>query len=160
LGQDEIGSSPSEPQPPAAQTVALHEEAPAAEVESHGVRLWVRVPTEGFLHVARWPLLAFLLLVAYAVFFFARGSVEGAVRERVRARLAGQWLGFATVEVSGQSVVLRGTPTATGDADRALLLAERTACPTLFGSLDCTLDVRGEFEVAKPSPPVTRPAAK
>jgi hypothetical protein len=109
----------------------------------------VRIPTEGFLHVGRWPLLAFLLLVAYALSFFARGSVEGTVRQQVSKRLAQQWLGFATVEVSGQSVVLR-----------ALLLAERTTCPTLFGSLDCTLDVRGAFEATKPSLPATRPAAR
>jgi hypothetical protein len=134
------------------------EPAPPAAGETGRDRLWERQPTESVLSGVRWPLLAFLLLLVYALFVFAPGSVEGVVRERVRSRLKEQWLGFATVAVSGQSVVLRGTPPRAGDAERALLLTERTTCPTLFGELDCTVDVRGEFEppaavVAPPTPP-------
>jgi hypothetical protein len=127
--------------------------SPATSEPGRG-RFWERQLVEGFLSGVRWPLVAFLLLLAYALFVFAPG-VEGVVGERVRSRLKQQWLGFATVAVSGQSVVLRGTPPRAGDAERALLLAERTTCPTLFGELDCTVDVRGEFEppaAAVPSP--------
>lgn len=161
MGQDETGSSRDETKATDDQVVAGQEEVESPPVEeTRRVRLWVRVPTEGFLPGARWPLLAFLVLLGWGVLVFARGSVEGVVRERVRTRLAEQWLGFASVEVSGQNVVLRGAPPAASDGDRALLLAERTTCSTLFGELDCTVDVRGEFQAMASPPAAARPTAE
>jgi outer membrane protein OmpA-like peptidoglycan-associated protein len=151
LDQDEAPSSQGDAKAPEGHAAVSPDEAPSLPAEEKRPDLvWVRAPTEGLWLGARWPLLAFLLVLGYGVLVFARGSVEGVVRERVRTRLAEQGLGFASVDVSGQNVVLRGTPLAAADRDRALLLAERTTCPTLFGDLDCTIDVRDEFQAAAP----------
>jgi outer membrane protein OmpA-like peptidoglycan-associated protein len=152
LSQDETESGEDEAKTIPRVTLP-HETRPLTVEEKSRVRRWVRVPTEGLLSGALWPLLAFLLLLGYGVTAFARGSVEGVVRERVRAALAGQGLGFASVEVSGQNVVLRGQPPAAADADRALLVAERATCATFwFGERDCTIDVRGEFQPVSAAP--------
>jgi hypothetical protein len=111
--------------------------------ETRRVRRFVRArpPAASFVPGGLLPLLGLLLLLIYGASCFARGSVEEVVRDRVQSAFEERGLGWATVEVFGQNVVVGGTPTTTADGARALLVAERTRCPTWLGARDCTIDV-------------------
>lgn len=146
------------------------DETPSATIrETRRVRRLVRArpPAASFVPGGLLPLLGLLLLLIYGVSCFARGSVEGVVRDEVKSALQGQGLDWATVEVSGQNVLVGGTPPSSVHGARALLAAERTTCPTWLGTRDCTIDVAEAFGAntvvaAPPTPtpaPVTGPTA-
>jgi outer membrane protein OmpA-like peptidoglycan-associated protein len=129
--------------------------------ETRLIRRFVRArpPAASFVPGGLLPLLGLLLLLIYGVSCFARGSVQGVVRDQVLAAFAGQDLDWATVEVSGQNVVVGGTPPATADGARALLAAERTQCATWLGARNCTIDVAEAFTApAATAPPTPAPA--
>ena len=93
------------------------------------------------------PLLALGLLTLYAVTVFAQ-SIEDVARTRVSAVLDREGIGWASVELAGQNVLLRGVPPNPLEAQRARQLAEGTTCPTWLGERDCTIEVRAQFGVA------------
>ena len=91
------------------------------------------------------PLLALAVLALFGVTVFAQ-SIENAVGERVRTTLDREGLRWASLEVSGQNVLLYGAPPSPREGERARRLAEDTTCPTGLGERDCTVDVRTAFE--------------
>jgi outer membrane protein OmpA-like peptidoglycan-associated protein len=145
--------------------IVSSDETPSGTIrETRRIRRFVRArpPAASFVPGGLLPVLGLLLLLIYGASCFARGSVQGAVRQQVQTALEEQDLGWASVEVSGQNVVVGGTPPTAADGDRALLVAERTRCPTWLGARDCTIDVREAF-TAPPAPvppaPASAPAA-
>jgi hypothetical protein len=96
--------------------------------------------------------MALVLLTLYGVTVFAQ-SIEDAVRTRVRVALDREGMGWASVEVSGQNVLLRGVPPNPVEAQRARQLAEGTTCPTWLGERDCTVEVRTQFSDVPAAPP-------
>jgi len=109
-------------------------------------------PVRGWFPGGLLPLLAIVLLTLYGITVFAQ-SIEDAVRTRVRAALDREGLGWASVEVSGQNVLLRGAPPNPREAQRARQLAEGTTCPTWLGERDCTVEVRAQFGDVPAVPP-------
>jgi outer membrane protein OmpA-like peptidoglycan-associated protein len=143
--------------------VVSSDETPSVTIrEARRVRRFVRArpPAASFVPGGLLPLLGLLLLLIYGASCFARGSVEGVVHDQVQLAFQEQGLSWATVEVFGQNVVVGGTPPAPGDGARALLVAERTKCPTWLGARDCTVDVAGAFAAPRagaPPPPASAP---
>jgi outer membrane protein OmpA-like peptidoglycan-associated protein len=115
--------------------------------ETRRIRRFVRSrpPATSFVPGGLVPLLGLVLLLIYGASCFARGSVQGVVRDQVQAAFEEQGLDWASVEVSGQNVVVGGTPPAAEDGALALLAAERTRCPTWLGARDCTIVVAEAF---------------
>jgi outer membrane protein OmpA-like peptidoglycan-associated protein len=125
-------------------------------------RRWVRrdVPIWPFLWRGALPLLGLILLTLYAVWPFARDDIQAAVSEQTRDALAAHDLAWVRVSVSGQDVVLSGTPPAIGAGDTAIAVSRAAACPSWLGSLTCAVSVTGRFANAAvtPGPAVPTPA--
>lgn len=98
------------------------------------------------------PVLGLLLLAGYAVWPFAQGQIENQVEREIGLTLHQEGHRWVRTEVSGQHVVLSGTPPDAKAGDIALALARQTACPNWWGPLTCAVDVRGEFGAANGAP--------
>lgn len=106
------------------------------------------------------PLLGLLLLLLWAWFAFARNDVEAHVREHIQADLTAKNMGWVKMNVSGQHVVLSGTPPDGSAGDSALDLARASQCPTWSGHRTCAVQVTAAFDApAPPMPPVVAPVA-
>jgi outer membrane protein OmpA-like peptidoglycan-associated protein len=95
------------------------------------------------------PTLGLLLVGAYAVWPFARQTIEAEVRSHVESRLQQDGFGWAQIAVTGQHVVLTGAPPALADGPRAIESALGAQCPTWAGLRTCAVTVVGAF-----APPV------
>jgi outer membrane protein OmpA-like peptidoglycan-associated protein len=105
------------------------------------------------------PLLGLLLVGLYAIWPFARGTIEASVQRHVAAHLEKTGFGWARVAVSGQQVVLSGSPPALEDGAKAIQSALGAQCPTWAGLRTCAISVVGAFAPALPSVPTPSPAA-
>jgi flagellar motor protein MotB len=105
-----------------------------------------------FLWRGALPLLGLILLMLYAAWPFARDDIQAAVSEQTRDALAAHELAWVRVSVSGQDVVLSGTPPAIGAGDTAIAVARAAACPSWLGWLTCAVSVTGRFANAAVTP--------
>ena len=105
------------------------------------------------------PLLALLALAAFAFRAFAPDTIEASVERETRAQLDARGMRWAGLSVSGQDVVLSGTPPAPGDGDQALTLARATTCPSWAGRLSCAVKVSGNFTEVAVKPAAAAAAA-
>lgn len=96
------------------------------------------------------PTLGLLLVGTYAVWPFARQTIEAEVRGHVESRLQQDGLAWAQVAVTGQQVMLTGAPPALADGPRAIQSALGAQCPTWAGLRTCAVTVVGAF--APPAP--------
>jgi outer membrane protein OmpA-like peptidoglycan-associated protein len=127
-------------------------------------RRWVRCadPVWPFVWRGLLPLIGFLVLAWYALGPFARMDIEAEALAQTRALLDAKGHQWAELEVSGQHVVLSGTPPAAGAGEAVLDLARGATCPTWAGLKLCAVSVEGRFDPPKPAAPTaqsTAPAA-
>jgi outer membrane protein OmpA-like peptidoglycan-associated protein len=117
-------------------------------------RMWLRRdPPWPFMWRGLLPLLGLLAVALFALLPFARNDIEAEVRHGVQHQLLNKGMGWAQVTVSGQHVVLAGTPPAEGAGDAALASAREALCPTWRGPKYCAVDVSGNFaKAAAPAP--------
>jgi outer membrane protein OmpA-like peptidoglycan-associated protein len=100
------------------------------------------------------PTLGLLGTLWFALGPFARGDIEATVASEVRSRLQAQGHGWTNVAVSGQQVLLSGSPPRAGAGDEALALARAATCPTWSGPRTCAVAVLGAFgALAAPAAP-------
>ena len=106
------------------------------------------------------PLLGLLGLAAFAFWSFAPADIESSVLRETRAQLDAKGMNWADLSVSGQDVLVRGTPPASGDGDEALAVARAATCPSWAGRLTCAVKVSGNFaDVAlRAAPTMAAPA--
>jgi outer membrane protein OmpA-like peptidoglycan-associated protein len=124
---------------------------------THTLQRWTRRDAPlPFLWGGLWPLLALLLLLAFAVGPFAKGRVEKSVRNEVRDTLDERGHRWAQMSVSGQNVALTGTPPTAAAGDEAIAVARAATCPSWAGPLTCAVQVTGQFDA--PVPPAAAPA--
>ena len=121
-------------------------------------RRWVRRddPVWPFVWRGLLPLLGLLALAWYALGPFARTDIEAELLVQARALLDAKGHQWATLEVSGQHVVVSGTPPAAGVGDAALDLARSATCPTWAGLKVCAVSVEGRFDTATPAAPAAQ----
>jgi outer membrane protein OmpA-like peptidoglycan-associated protein len=108
------------------------------------------------------PLLGLLLVGLYALWPFARQTIEASVQRHVAQHLQGAGFGWAQVAVSGQQVLLSGAPPALADGAKAIQSAIGAQCPTWAGLRTCAISVVGAFAppaVSMPSAPAAPAAA-
>ncbi len=122
-------------------------------------RYWLRhdPPVWPFVWRGLLPLLALLLLGLFALRPFAKNEIEAEVRRGVQEHLLAKGMGWVQVGVSGQHVVLSGTPPVAAAGDAALEEGRKALCPTWRGPKWCAVQVTGDF--AKPAPVVAAPPA-
>jgi outer membrane protein OmpA-like peptidoglycan-associated protein len=114
-------------------------------------RMWLRRdPPWPFVWRGLLPVLGLLALALFALLPFARNDIEAEVRHGVQHQLLSQGMGWAQVTVSGQHVVLAGTPPTAGAAEAALSSARKALCPTWRGPKYCAVQVTGDFGKAAP----------
>ncbi|MGH7747936.1 MAG: hypothetical protein ACREQ5_24720, partial [Candidatus Dormibacteria bacterium] len=104
------------------------------------------------------PILALLLLAAFALGPAARSWVQGTVRRELREQLSAGGYAWVNLAVSGQSVTLSGTAPTGAAGERAMALARAATCPTWIGGRSCATRVTGTFTLA-PSPAPAVPEA-
>ncbi|MFO1287888.1 MAG: hypothetical protein U1F49_16015 [Rubrivivax sp.] len=78
-------------------------------------------------------------LVRYGA--FAANDIEANVERSVHAQLQARGFGWVAMKVSGQEVLLAGTPPAPGAGEAALGAARATACATWAGPQICAVTV-------------------
>ena len=117
-------------------------------------RKWIRsdAAASPFVWAGLLPVLGLALVNAYAVLPFARNHIERTVLSETRAKLDAQGMSWAELMVSGQHVIVRGSPPDAGAGDAALASARSTTCPTWLGSFTCAVQVIGLFTPALPKP--------
>ena len=117
-------------------------------------RKWIRsdAAASPFVWAGLLPVLGLALVNAYAVLPFARNHIERTVLNETRAKLDAQGMSWAELMVSGQHVIVRGSPPDAGAGDAALASARSTTCPTWLGSFTCAVQVIGLFTPALPKP--------
>jgi outer membrane protein OmpA-like peptidoglycan-associated protein len=122
-------------------------------------RMWLRrEPAWPFVWRGLLPLLGLLALLLFALLPFARNDIEAEVRHGVQHQLLSQGMGWAQVTVSGQHVVLTGTPPDAAAGEAALDTARKALCPTWRGPKYCAVQVTGNFSKAAPVAAVAAPA--
>ena len=130
-------------------------------VVEEGVRIqrWTRLdsPAEGWWPWGLLPLLGLLLLLLFALLYFAEAEVEDDVATQAKTRLDAAGYSWAEVSANGQEVVVRGTAPAPVDTDTIAALAKTTECATWAGRLSCPTSVRVDVQVAAPPPPPPAP---
>lgn len=105
------------------------------------------------------PTLGLTATFWFALGPFASGEIEAAVAHEVRSQLQAKGHGWVTAVVSGQEVLLSGSPPRAGAGDEALALARAATCPTWSGPRTCAVTVIGAFgNLAAPGAPAL-PAA-
>lgn len=85
-------------------------------------------------------------------------DIEAEVLAQTRALLDAKGHQWAKLEVSGQHVVLSGTPPAAGAGEAVLDLARSVTCPTWAGLKLCAVSVEGRFDPPKPAAPTAQTA--
>ena len=117
-------------------------------------RKWIRsdAAASPFVWAGLLPVLGLALVNAYAVLPFARNHIERTVLSETRAKLDAQGMSWAELMVSGQHVIVRGSPPDASAGDAALATARSTTCPTWLGSFTCAVQVIGLFTPALPKP--------
>jgi outer membrane protein OmpA-like peptidoglycan-associated protein len=119
--------------------------------------IWRDPPPWPFVWRGLVPLLAFLLLAAYAFGPFARALEDGVQRE-LHAQLSAGGFGWVTVRAAGQDVTLTGEEPAPGAGARALALVQAAHCPSWLGRWTCAARVTAHFNPA-PMPATASAAA-
>ena len=107
------------------------------------------------------PLLGLAGVTWFGIAPFASRDVEATVTREVRSHLVQKDLGWVNVAVSGQEVLLTGSPPRAGAGDEALALARAATCPTWAGPMVCAVTVLGAFTApaAAAVAPMAAPAA-
>jgi outer membrane protein OmpA-like peptidoglycan-associated protein len=119
-------------------------------------RLWVRrSQPESFLWKGTWLILGLLLLVAYALWPFAKDDIETVVRSELRAALDTEGYHWVNLSVTGQQVALSGTPPRSIAGEEALALARSATCPAWALRWKCAVQVTGGFESSTMTPLTT-----
>ncbi|MEQ1567954.1 MAG: OmpA family protein [Myxococcota bacterium] len=93
----------------------------------------------------------------FALFPFAQLRVEGAIRDRVRARLDAEGLHWVDIGISGRTVYLTGAPPDPSQAERAADSVKSITIQSFFGPLEPVEDVITDW--SEPPPPPPAPAA-
>jgi outer membrane protein OmpA-like peptidoglycan-associated protein len=109
--------------------------------------IWRDPPRWSFRWRGLVPLLALLIITAYALGPFAHAIQDG-VQAELHAQLIAAGFGWVTVRAAGQDVILTGAEPAAGAGERALALARSARCPSLLGHFTCAARVAGHFESA------------
>ncbi len=104
------------------------------------------------------PLIGLTLLALYALWPFARQTIESTVRAGVSEQLKRDGFGWAQVAVTGQQVLLSGAPPDLADGPKAIQSAFSAQCPTWAGERTCAIAVVGAFVPPMPKAPAL-PAA-
>ncbi|MFM2398496.1 MAG: hypothetical protein RL341_653 [Pseudomonadota bacterium] len=135
-----------------------HQNTSSSNITRVVQRRWIRHerPVWPFVWRGLLPVLGLLLLAWYAFWPFARSDIEATVIKETREQLAARGMSWVNVAVSGQHVVLSGSPPQAADGDAALAAARAALCPSWAGRLTCAVSVTGQFAQAAP-PPVTQP---
>ena len=123
-------------------------------------RRWVRCadPVWPFVWHGLLPLIGLLAVAWYALGPFASMDIEEEVLSQTRALLDAKGHQWAKLEVSGQHVVISGTPPAAGAGDAVLDLARSATCPTWAGLKLCAVSVEGRFDAPIPAAPTSQTA--
>jgi outer membrane protein OmpA-like peptidoglycan-associated protein len=133
--------------------------ASAAALERHLV-VWRDPPILPFAWRGLLPLLALAVATVCALVPFARNAIQATVQHEIRQQLIAAGSGWASVEVSGQAVTLRGIAPSAAAGAAAIQLARSAGCPTWLGERTCATSVAGQFTIEEPAPPpVPVPAA-
>ena len=135
-------------------TDSMELQASSATVARTVQRKWIRsdAGASPFVWAGLLPVLGLALVNAYAVLPFARNHIERTVLNETRAKLDAQGMSWAELMVSGQHVIVRGSPPDAGAGDAALATARSTTCPTWLGRFTCAVQVIGLFTPALPKP--------
>jgi outer membrane protein OmpA-like peptidoglycan-associated protein len=125
-------------------------------------RYWLRrdPPLWPFIWRGLLPLLGLLALGLFALRPFAKNEIEAEVRRGVQEQLLAKGMGWVQVGVSGQNVVLQGTPPVAAAGDAALLAGREALCPTWRGPKWCAVQVTGDFDKPAPLAAAAAPAPK
>ena len=99
-----------------------------------------------------------LLLMLFALAYFAKASVEAEVETAAEKRLEKAGYAWTKVSADGQELLITGTTTRTVDEKIIAALAGTTECDTWAGDLTCPTRVRVDITRVKPPPPTAPPA--
>lgn len=137
--------------------------ATASQLTTIRRRRWVRREGGGppFVWSGLWPTLGLAALALYALLPWARDDVQANVERGVQARLLERGMPWVKTSVSGQHVLLSGTPPDAAAAEQALAAAREATCPTWTGPRVCAVQVLGAFAAPLPAaatPPPAPPA--
>ncbi|MCL4695839.1 MAG: OmpA family protein [Burkholderiaceae bacterium] len=117
----------------------------------------------GVLWAALLPAAGLAALAWFGMAPFASHDIEASVAAGVRAQLLQHGHGWVQVGVTGQEVLLSGTPPSPGAGGAALAAARAATCPTWAGPQVCAVLVLGDFGspggVAAPALAQVAPAA-
>ena len=135
-------------------TDSIEAQASSASVSRTVQRKWIRsdAALSPFVWAGFLPLLGLALVNAFALLPFARNDIERTVLRETRATLDAQGMTWAELLVSGQHVIVRGSPPDAGAADAALASARAATCPTWLGRFTCAVQVIGLFAPELPKP--------
>jgi outer membrane protein OmpA-like peptidoglycan-associated protein len=97
-------------------------------------------------------------LLAYAFTTFASETIEDRVRTGAAAALKAAGHEWATMSISGQEIVLKGTPPSKDAGDAALEIARAATCGTWTGDRVCATRVSGAFDQVAALAPTPAPA--
>jgi outer membrane protein OmpA-like peptidoglycan-associated protein len=106
------------------------------------------------------PTLGLAAVFWFALAPFAANDIEAGVRREVSSQLQQQGHGWAKVFVTGQEVLLSGTPPRPGAGDEALAAARAASCATWAGPQACAVTVLGAFAAAPSAAAPAVPAAQ
>ena len=98
------------------------------------------------------PTLGLLGTMGFALGPFATNDIEAQVRSEVRGQLQAKDHGWVNLLVSGQEVLLSGTPPRADSGEEALAIARATTCPTWSGQRLCPVTVIDAFGAAPGMP--------
>ncbi|MFZ0007476.1 MAG: OmpA family protein [Steroidobacteraceae bacterium] len=121
--------------------------------------IWRDPPLWPFLWQGLVPLLALVLVAAFAAGPVARQWIEAPVQRETRAQLDAAGYRWVHLAVSGQNVTLSGEAPTAEAGNRALMLARAATCPTWVGRRTCAASVAGTFTLAPPVVAALTPAA-
>jgi len=130
-----------------------HQAAVAAGTVSRSMqRRWVRrdAPIWPFVWRGLLPLLGLVWVAAYALLPFARDDIQATVLRETRAHLDARGLKWAELSVSGQHVIVGGSPPSAEVGDAAINNARSATCPSWLGRFRCAVDVQGRFPQPAP----------
>lgn len=103
----------------------------------------------GVLWKALLPAAGLAALTWFATAPFAANDIEANVERGVQAQLQARGFGWVAMKVSGQEVLLAGTPPAPGAGEAALEAARAATCATWAGPQICAVTVLGAFDAPR-----------
>ncbi|MBX2858541.1 MAG: OmpA family protein [Cellvibrionaceae bacterium] len=106
-------------------------------------------PRAGLLPLALLGLLFIILPLLYLLFSYAKNNIEANTRSSVKQALLNAGLGWIAVDTDGQFVSLTGSGDS-GEASRALALAEASEADTWLGRLTAPISVDIDIEQVAP----------